>query len=1269
MIRLSILIACALVSSSLAIARPLPSSSELHGNVERNGYLDAEFPPPYHAAWRFAPHQPPRPAWPDPAWEVNRLTHDQGFPLAIGHGQVYVASSSDHALRALDLATGAVRWIHITGAPLRTVPVVWNDLVLVAGDDGRLLALDHRDGHLRWEFWPAIPDRWLIGNEQVMSRWPARAGVVVRDGKCYVAFGLWSEDGVYLACLDAATGREIWRNDTSGMRLMTRPHFEAMGGLSPEGHFALDGRTLVVPCGRATPALVDAETGKLLWHEAEGAFAGGDCAMIHKGTVWVPSYTLAKGSAFTPSGGADAVTPSLVCIDARTGEQRLILNGGSRVVADQAGNLVLWDREQLRKATLAEVLDTAAKTKPTTIKHSIGRMVVAGGPQLDVAATALLQIGETLLVGTKDRLLAVDVRSFRATWEAPMRSAVSYIAAADGAIVVSTQGGEIACFRQGAAGGAASTLPKVVKQTPGHDPEATLLLSAVGQQKGYAVLLGPASATLLAGLAAGSELQIVHAHPEAPVEELRRELLTLGLNGSRVVTHQVTYAPLPYANYMADVLWVTAGAEIAAREVYRIVRPYGGAALIQGNGEELARVYRAAGVPAGEISAISGGILIRRGALEGAADWSHPYADAGRSTASTDRLVRLPLEPLWFGGLGPAAQTDRHARPAVPLVVQGRLFSAGFDTLTAQRVHNGRILWQRTIPGIGRWPVAYRGGPIAADETSVYAIDGVNCLRLDAETGTTLATYRMPMEQLGLGQAARQASAEKPRKGKAKAASSSSRADDPKVHLQNQRSWDALLVQGRFVVGTVGDPNIRTPWWSQAFPVGHALVVFDRESAQVLWQWKPQRAIDPMCAAIANGLLFCVDGLSYSDIDPNLAAARTLVAFDLAAGRELWRVDGLPKHCCQLLVQDGVVVACGGNTGNSSRGGEGGPVLAFDFQGKPLYTVPAGGGVKPFLLEGALYLPDAFDLKTGNRLTALHPLTGDSIARCPSFTGAGCGRFSAAPNLIMQRHGGLGFYDLEHDGGTFQYSSVRAGCWMNMIPACGVVAVPDSTGSCTCGYPFRTSVVYAPSGRESHWGIYNPPQSDATKRRGAGSGGKRASGKAADASEPIERLAINLGAPGDRVDDEGNLWLAYPRPDTNGPRGAAGMNDVRGMEIPLTATLPEGGWYGRNPDWLEIAGQSRPWLASFGWEGPLSLDVELGTQEPRLYRVSLHAWSHDGASRRFTVEVAGKAVPVQVPATGSVIVATEVRTANTLRLRVQPEGKPTLAAVEVVRVQ
>ncbi len=95
----------------------------------------------------------------------------------------------------------------------------------------------------------------------------------------------------------------------------------------------------------------------------------------------------------------------------------------------------------------------------------------------------------------------------------------------------------------------------------------------------------------------------------------------------------------------------------------------------------------------------------------------------------------------------------------------------------------------------------------------------------------------------------------------------------------------------------------------------------------------------------------------------------------------------------------------------------------------------------------------------------------------------------------------------------------------------------------------------------------------------------------------VRHLALNFGAPGDRRDRSGTLWLGYPRPSL-----------PLALEFNMrTSILPGLGYYQLNPEGVRIEGTDKPWLFSFGCCGLTRCVVPVigQGQEPGLYTVRL----------------------------------------------------------------
>ncbi|MCY2989876.1 MAG: PQQ-binding-like beta-propeller repeat protein [Planctomycetota bacterium] len=242
---------------------------------------DASDPLPEHLTLRWLRQYPPlQPAFPSP-----RLQFDRGYePIVMGQ-TLFLASSRNDSLTALDTQTGDEKWRFYADGPLRFAPVAWQDKVYFGADDGYLYCLHAADGALCWKFAAVPANRKLLGNGRLVSVWPVRGGPVLQDGILYFAAGVWPFEGIFIYALEAETGKVRWLNDRTGFLYGQQPHGTvALGGLTPQGYLLVHAGDLVVPCGTAYPARLDAATGKLKSFELPkaGRFPGGWFAAIHQ---------------------------------------------------------------------------------------------------------------------------------------------------------------------------------------------------------------------------------------------------------------------------------------------------------------------------------------------------------------------------------------------------------------------------------------------------------------------------------------------------------------------------------------------------------------------------------------------------------------------------------------------------------------------------------------------------------------------------------------------------------------------------------------------------------------------------------------------------------------------------------------------------------------------------------------------------------------------------------------------------------------------------
>ena len=147
------------------------------------------------------------------------------------------------------------------------------------------------------------------------------------------------------------------------------------------------------------------------------------------------------------------------------------------------------------------------------------------------------------------------------------------------------------------------------------------------------------------------------------------------------------------------------------------------------------------------------------------------------------------------------------------------------------------------------------------------------------------------------------------------------------------------------------------------------------------------------------------------------------------------------------------VVLCGAN----ANGHYWGQFLAGQFKRRRLVVLSAGSGDKlwakdanyrhrPIVVGNEIIAePWAFDLYTGETKTRSHPLTGQQTPWKFARPGHHCGAISATPSMLFYRSYFTAYYDLEADSGTRHFGGHRLGCWINSIPANGLLLVPEAS--------------------------------------------------------------------------------------------------------------------------------------------------------------------------------------------------------------------------------
>jgi outer membrane protein assembly factor BamB len=1155
-------------------------------DARRSASALAELPRELRLRWEL--HLPAlKPAWPD----QPRLPGERVYCPIIMSGRLILASPTDDSVAAYDMTSGREIWRIFTGGPVRCPPAGWKDRVFVGSDDGFLYAIGVADGAILWKFKGVPKNRLALGNGRMVDTWPVRGGPVVAAGAgarpvVYFAAGLWPFMGIFLQCLDAQTGSVIWTNSGDGPAYQIQPHNSpSFAGIAPQGPMAVSGDRLLIPNGRAVPACYDRFTGKLRYFQLPTR-AGGDHVVL----------------------GEHAFYNDGIAFDLKDGKPTAMFE----------------------KITSAPAIDgqTAYATTPTGIcafdlANPADRIVskILGGPRKrflrsgeaeSAGLEVVIRTGGRIYAGGKDKIVALDlpmtIGGSAPAWQADVNGIVGDLAAGAGCLVAVTEEGGVYCFGGADAPGAAPYVP-LVHVAAGAVPttlpagearvvgQAAAILADARRDAGWALGLGAPSLPLVREIVRQSRLEcvIVEPSPDA-ADQLRRELAREGLYGVRVSVLVGDIGAIPLPAYFANVIVGIPRApapgsgddtsSIAA--IYRALHPYRGRAYLAADaapGSAIARWALAADPAHTAVAPFSGMIRLSRfGGIDGAGNWTHEHADESNTRVSRDSVVKAPLGILWWGGSTNVGILPRHGHGPQPQVLDGRIVVEGVDMMRSIDIYTGRVLWDIPLPGVGSFynSTAHQAGANGVGSNFVSTHDGIyvalakSCVQLDPVTGRTLRTFPLSSDP-GSGPDACWSYINV--SGDYLIAGAAPPAKAGKLITTNPIGKDLDDAAGE-------DPKL-TPVRTITNPrtVGsHKLFVMDRKTGKTLWSVQARSEFRHNAICIGSGRLYAIDrpqgkdkfssflytpGQTQPSSQPALITR--LTAFELSTGKIIWKSENNVFGTWLSFSQEHDVLMEAGRLARDTLKDEPKGMRAYRAStGEILWADAKATG--PAMIRGQTVLKEssAADLLTGAPVTREDPLTGEEIDWAWTRM-YGCNTPAASQNLLTFRSGAAGYYDLARLSGTGNFGGFRSSCTNNLIVAGGVLCAPDYTRTCTCSYQIQSSVALIPDAEVEMWTFMG--NTIASKSR-------------------IRRVGINLGAPGDRLADNGTLWLEHP--NSGGPDPQVKVD-----------TYPANTEFFRRHSML-VSGPL-PWVASSGARGLRRIRVTLnGDHEfPRHYTVRL----------------------------------------------------------------
>lgn len=989
------------------------------GDAARTGFVDSPLPDSLALRWSYDA-SPPTPAWP----RSGRLPFDRAYHSVIKGDHVFFASSTDHSLYRLNLKTGEGGVVYTTDGPIRFAPTIWNDRLMMTSDDGFLYCLSF-DGEVIWKHRGGPGDARRLGNEQLISKWPARGAPAVVGDTVYYAAGIWPSDEIFVYALDCNTGAVRWVNDDSGGIDMPQPHggADAESGVSAQGYLVVSSQQatnvpfpsdeestprLLVPTGRAVPASFDLGDGKFQYFHLQAYGQKGGFA------------TMAVGSMFFNSG---------IAFDAASGKAGETIGAGP--FAAFPGGLVRGTETQVVAYRWVEQEKADRRGRASRVWG----LEPAWTTENVDCATTVITVGDTIVAGGNGTVTLLDRSSGEVKQRLEVSGAVYGLSASDGHLIASTDSGQLFCF-SGSVDQSVSQ-PVAVKHherpsntdaysnTPAVVAAAEKIVAGLDSTLGYCLDFGCGDGELAYQIAKRTEMKIYAVDDDADrVQTARKKLLAAGVYGSRVTVHLVQdLTRTQYPNYFANL--IISGRSVADADASFLEsgwqacqRPYGGVAMFG---------------PADQMR------IVERGPLEKAGQWTHQYMSAANQLCSTDEMVQGPLGMLWYRDVD-IDVPQRHGRGPAPLFYDGLLYHEGINEIVCVDAYNGTEVWRYALPGILKafdgdelMGVSGTGSNYCVGDTGVYIRQDDHCLRLNRRTGELLGKFTAPLQTDG-----------------------------------QPGTWGYLALEHGHLFGSVANREhlvtfryrATTGEMKDQLTESSSLFALDPESGELSWRFDAQDSIRHNAIAIGDDQVFLIDRpLAIFDRNrekPNeQQPTGVLIALDARTGKEQWRndqqIDGTtlslsPEYRKLLMSYQPTRFSLASEIGGRLA------VFATD-KGEMTWSKAATYSSRPLINDYTVYAQGgAWDLLSGEE----KPFNfGRSY---------GCGILAGSRHMMVFRSATLGYFDLLKNEKTENYGGMRPGCWLNALPAGGLVLVPDASAGCACSYLNQSWVALEPVG-------------------------------------------------------------------------------------------------------------------------------------------------------------------------------------------------------------